>query len=106
MRFYLFEHNFQNVLDIKQTLDNPIVLEQQLEALEYHKKVMERREQYQKMIKEGTFPRKLLSEPTASSITRKIEENKQSSQVVNDSLDTAKYDGGHNDGNHYCLCYS
>lgn len=37
-------------LSIIQTLDNPKVLEQQLEALEHHKKVLERREQYQKLI--------------------------------------------------------
>lgn len=41
--------NFQD-LSIIQTLDNPKVLEQQLEALEHHKKVLERREQYQKLI--------------------------------------------------------
>lgn len=35
--------------NIIQTLDNPLVLEQQLEALEHHKKVLERRGQYQRL---------------------------------------------------------
>lgn len=36
-------------------MDNPQVLEQQLEALEHHKKVLERREQYQKMLQDQGY---------------------------------------------------
>lgn len=44
--------NSQAPSNIIMTLDNPLVLEQQLEALEHHKKVLERRAQYQTMLQE------------------------------------------------------
>lgn len=61
------------------TLDNPVVLEQQLEALEHHKKVLERRAQLQKKFENQD----VISSTTSSPV--QYYHNKSSSDSSNDS---------------------
>lgn len=79
---------WQGPANIIQTLDNPLVLEQQLEALEHHKKVMDRREQYERLVRDDeNHPR---GRPTSTSSVD-IEKKKMGSFSACQSNDTVIY---------------
>lgn len=70
-------------------MDNPQVLEQQLEALEHHKKVLERREQYQKMLQDQGYSMTKPKETTGSISSAECGENLKSSSNIESNYSNA-----------------